>query len=342
MDNLYRLFFMISITAFFYIMLGLFSSCQSKEEETFHSMDRYDFSTEKYISYLGNFDLIVENDKIIFHPKHGFIDSPLSYSNNKDEFGFNDIYKIENANLNKRYFRFGWTHFSDNKTVFSSIQWLNDSVIGDNDYVEYKISKVSIDYIQIGTISVCTIGDSQTWFNDAQELRMLMNQYDSNLKFTGSSCDIYGYPHEGEGGNGTAQLLNRISKVPKADYFSLLIGTNDWQRDIGQTSSNILTILQIITSKYSAAKIVYLSPIPTTHLERDTFNKALYQMVVDSLKNKGYASQIIQCDLGGKMRENMTWSRDYLTSDGLHQNKNGVNFMAEVIANEITKYYKHP
>ena len=323
------------------LFIPLVVSCNTNQKVAFPQVDGYDFSTERTIGELGTFGMVIQNDKIIFSPKHGFLENPLLYIDDSDGFDFNSIYKVEDKFQNKFYFRFGWTSFSGNMTTFSGLHWLKDNIIVTSDFEDYSVSKVAIDFLQYGEISVCTIGDSQTWFQNAQSLRRKMNQYDGNLTFAGSNCDIFGYPHEGEGGNNSGQVLYRIENIPSADYFTLLIGTNDSKNGIEQTSSNVLSIINQLSTKYSTSKIIYLSPIPVTNPERDLFNIALYKRVCDSLEAQNNTSQILYLDLGGKMRKNENWSQEYLTSDGLHQNEKGVDFMANLVSEYLKSDYKN-
>lgn len=315
-------------------------SCDTEKEEIPLEKDRYDFATEKPINHLGTFSIAVLKDKIIFDSKHGNFESPLLDVGGLAAFNFNEIYKIESSQHKIYYFRYGWAHFSNGYTSFTTVKWLKDVPKERDEFVEYEISSVSIDFLQFGSISVCTIGDSQTWFQNAAQLRKKMNQYDEYLIFKGSKCDIFGYPHEGEGGNNSSQLLSRIQNIPKADYYTLLIGTNDEQNPIEDTRTNIIAIISYISSKYPKSKILYLSPVPTTQTERDVFNVALYAMIHKILLEDPQRYQnLLFIDLYGKMRENPQWMDEYLTEDGLHQSKHGIEFMAETLVDAIEKDY---
>ncbi|MEP5934110.1 MAG: GDSL-type esterase/lipase family protein, partial [Winogradskyella arenosi] len=191
---------------------------------------------------------------------------------------------------------------------------------------------VDIDYIQFGKMSICTIGDSQTWWSNAQNLRKFINESSEDFIFIGSNTDIFGYGHEGEGGNNTNALIKRINNLPKADYYTLLIGTNDWKSNIQTTFLNIVEITDYLININSNAKILYLTPIPTVNKERDFFNTSLKEMLMLKFKENRNISVL---DLGKEMRKNKDWESDYLTSDGLHQSIKGVQFMSNLIGKKI-------
>lgn len=56
------------------------------------------------------------------------------------------------------------------------------------------------------------------------------------------------------GGDTTNKLLKRVNNIPNADYYILLIGTNDWKNDIETTFSNSIKITDHLTSINTKAK----------------------------------------------------------------------------------------
>jgi len=321
--------------AIFSIILSITINCSKhldkKEPSIKPSKDSYDFNDVKVINNLGTYTVKLSKSKIYFDKKHK-IKTPLQYNNKTDEFNFNNIYKIEDSLNNIFYFRFGWISYSDDKTILSNVKWINKKPQYSSDYTSFEFSVVSIPYRQIGDITVCTIGDSQTWWNIAQNLRRLINDNMSELVFIGSNTDIYGYGHEGEGGNGTKQVLNRIKNIKKADYYTLLIGTNDWKGDVSNSYRNILKIIEQIYVINPKATVIYLTPLPTSNEERNEFNKELSTRLLKEF-NKTQKVKIL--DLGKIMKENDNWEKQFLLKDGLHQNMNGVKFMAKLISKKI-------
>ncbi|MFK5878233.1 MAG: GDSL-type esterase/lipase family protein [Flavobacteriaceae bacterium] len=199
---------------------------------------------------------------------------------------------------------------------------------------EFTIDIVNIPFIQHGKIKICTIGDSQTWWGFAGKLRKEMNNINGNILFVGNRQDAFGYPHEGEGGNNTKQVLNRLNKVPQADYYTLLLGTNDYKGSLDESKKNIIKITSTLLMKYTSSKIVYITPLPTINKERDNFNTKLKNKLVVEFKNN---DKIDIIDVGQVYRENPDWAEAYLTGDGLHQNVKGVELMAYT----ISSYFKN-
>lgn len=295
--------------------------------------DKYDFNKEKIINSLGEFNISITDSTIIFDSAHGKIDAPLHYKRNLNNFNFDGVYKIINNRNQSYYFRFGWVTFKDHQTIFSNVKWLKNDLPESG---KYKIFTIALKLKQHGSISLCTIGDSQTWWNAANNLRQELNNEFPDLFFVGSRTDINGYPHEGEGGNHTNQVLARINYIPKADYYTLLLGTNDWQGNIDSAFKNINDICAILLKKYPQSTILYLTPLPTTNTIRDQFNTNLKRMLI---KNFTTNKRIEIVDVGGKMRENPDWSKVYLLKDGLHESPTGIKLMAQIIANEIKSEY---
>jgi len=237
------------------------------------SVDFYNTRNVKSIFDLGIYRIKVKGDAICFNAEHGSISSPTKYNNLYDEFNFNNIYQIEDSLSNVYHFRFGWCSYKDGETIFTNVKWIGDIRPHEkDDFIDFHFSVVDIDFVQFGKMTLCTIGDSQTWWDKAQCVRRYINESFDELIFIGSNTDVFGYGHEGEGGNSTMQLLERIDKIPKADYYTLLIGTNDWKGDVETTFDNILEVTNYLAALNPGAKILYITPIPTTNEPRDSFN----------------------------------------------------------------------
>ncbi len=289
----------------------------------------YDFTSERVIKKLGFFQMKVEKNKIIFDAKHGNVNDDILYDLKKDNFNFDGIYKIEGED-NSFYFRYGWQEFKNEQSIFSNVKWINNEKPASG---EYQIHVVQIDFNQTGQLSLCTIGDSQTWWSYASKLRLFIKELECNYKFVGNRTDIYGYPHEGEGGNSSKQLFDRRERIPEADYYTILIGTNDWKNDIEETLANITKTVLFLYDKYPMSQILFLTPLPTTNKERDQFNDLLKHKLIEKLRVLEDRVSIVY--LGEKMRKNKNWHTEYIGYDGLHQTEAGVKFMAEVIVDQL-------
>src|SRR5690606_29211264 len=98
---------------------------------------------------------------------------------------------------------------------------------------------------------------------------------------------------------------------------------------------NILGIVDYLLNKYEKSKILYLTPLPTTNMERDNFNLRLSKKLYEVLSTKKRVGII---DIGGMMRQNENWEIVYMSKDGLHPNEKGVKFMAKGIVEHIQKH----
>lgn len=308
--------------------------------KTSQTQDYYNTKSVKEIHDLGTFSIKIQKNKIYFNSRHGNLNSALSYNNLYSEFNFNNIYQIRDSQNNRYFFRFGWVSFNNDETIFSNIQWIGKPILKLDAFTDLEFTIVDIEYIQFGDFALCTIGDSQTWWSSAQQLRKEINENFENAIFIGSNTDIFGYRHEGEGGNSTEQLLKRVNHIPKADFYTLMIGTNDWEKDMDTAFSNILKVIDHLIKLNPDSKIIYLTPLPTTNTARDTFNKKLCDKLM--LRLKTY-NQIVILDIGKRMRENKNWKDAYLSGDGLHQNKNGVELMGKLIGEKLRSLvgYQH-
>lgn len=288
----------------------------------------------KKINTLGHYSINIEKGKIVFAPSHGEINEPLLYTDDYSNFNFNGLYRINNNNNEVGYFRFGWIDYKDSTTIMSRVNWFYKDPLLTDGFEEVTIETVEMPLNQNGSLKVCTIGDSQTWWSSASLLRKEMEELNPDFYFTGSNIDIYGFPHEAEGGNSTEKVLKRIGKIPKADFYTLLIGTNDWKKDIAIAEKNIKKIMDTLITKYPSSKIIYLTPLPTTNTKRDMFNQALAESLEEYVHQR---PQLLRLAMGEKMRENKDWAKDYMSQDGLHPNSKGVNFLAR----EITAFIDH-
>lgn len=230
---------MKTTTKIFIIYLGVFTFLKGYSQKELEQ-DYFKFENEKLIKDLGVFTIdSFTNSKIIFDKVEGDITDKILYDNKKDEFNFNGTYKLTHLKSSESYyFKFGWQNY-DTNTEFSSVNWLENTPF---DKGKYQIDVVEIPFIQTGNISICTVGDSQTWWSQGKYLRKFMNDLNSDYFFVGSNRDVFGYPHEGEGGNHTKDVVNRLSEIPLADVYTVLLGTNDYNGGVKNAFDNLLLL----------------------------------------------------------------------------------------------------
>lgn len=290
-----------------------------------YGKDHLAFGQERMIKELGKYSFQLTQKGILFDAVHGDLTDTILYDRENDNFNFDNLYKVS-ANTDSFYFRFGWQSFENGRTELQNLRWVNGR---QPEPGTYFIKAVEIPFQQFGKKRVCTIGDSQTWWSFAADLRKFLKEKNEDLVFVGSRTDINGYPHEGEGGNNTEQVLKRLKYIPEADCYTLLLGTNDWKKPVADTKENIIKIITYLLDKYPHAHINYLTPLPTANKERDVFNTRLKEMVTAYLKQ---VDRVRVIPVGEEMRKNKDWLKTYMTSDGLHANTAGVAFIAGIMA----------
>ena len=240
----------------------LFFGCTQKESL---KDDFFDFEKIKTIKTLGNFSVkIPGNINIVFDSIHGDLTDKIQWDRVNDNFNLDGTYMMSN-NKEFFYFKIGGQTIRNNKTIFTRINWLNNSI---PTHGKYNFRLINVPFIQYGSVTVCTIGDSQTRYGEATALRSEINKLFSKAIFVGNRQDIYGYPHEGEGGNNTKKLLERTDFIPKADYYTLLIGTNNWgvkkfDKQLKRAFLDIKNIINEIKKIAPKSKILYITPMPT-------------------------------------------------------------------------------
>lgn len=181
--------------------------------------------------------------------------------------------------------------------------------------------------------TLSTIGDSITWACFGRYLRCLLRDEGLEYDFVGTHTDTFGFGHEGQGGNTTTQVLNRINAIPYADAYFLLIGTNDWMEKLLpiKTISNIKEISLKLSNKNSQATIYISTLLPTknTYIETiKTINKLL-------LEEKNICDHCVVLDVGGEFLKTPNWE-NYLT-DARHPTLEGYRILAKIISSLILK-----
>lgn len=239
-------------------------------------------------------------------------------------FNFNYLYKI--SMYGKVYsFRFNYREFN-NQTILRGVQWENNKVppTAGTYYIEAYTAKKTPIYNK----TMATIGDSITWSLYGSYMRCLLIDNGLPYDFIGTKTDTFGFPHEGEGGNNTFDALNRVEKIPYADSYFLLIGTNDINYTANQTVENIATIADKLLEKNPNA-LIYIS----TLLPREDYLNERNLQVNALLKNKKWSSNIKILDVGGDFYANENW--ESLLLDGIHPNFKGYNVISQSIIKQL-------
>lgn len=320
-----KIFRELYICVFLFIVISSYSQQDEKQ-------DYFNFNNETLIKRLGVYEIdSITNSKIIFNKAEGDLTDKILYDNRQDEFNFNGTYKLTHTKTSKiYYFKFGWQNYNLTNTVYSSVNWLKDTP---NKFGEFFIDAVELPFIQSGNISVCTIGDSQTWWSQGRYLRKFMNELNNDFIFVGSNQDVYGYGHEGEGGNHTKDVVRRLAKIPFADVYTVLLGTNDYNGEVNTSFDNLTIIVEKLIKRNPNAIVLYVTPLPTTNEKRDNFNLQLKEMF---LNDKIKKNKIRVVYLGEYIRSYDNWKQFF--TDGLHPNKLGYHIIATYLTLQINNW----
>lgn len=199
-------------------------------------------------------------------------------------------------------------------------------------------------------LPLCMIGDSITWAEDGDYWRKFLLEHIPSLAFVGNHTGVFGYSHEGEGGNKTRDVLKRIDDVPDCPYYSLLIGTNDnveskVKSDIEKvasgTADRIIWIIEKLL-KRQPTQLIFLGSLlacdyPDAPLRNDT-NSATNKILLQRLDSVSKPQKIAWVDYANPVKK----SQDWQTSDGLHPINDDYRLLAKVLADHIQKHIPTP
>lgn len=244
------------------------------------------------------------------------------------EFNRDDLFEFSNL-YGSRYFRLNgeaYNHNGNYQTFLYEGAWAFGSIAPAG---TYTVTAHNSTIKPVFGRTIDTVGDSITWWTYGRFLRCLMRDDGLKYDFSGSHTDIFGFKHDGEGGNKTVDVLDRMSNIPVSDAYFVLVGTND-RIDPVYTFENIVTISDQLKSKNSCAKI-YISTLLPRNDEYNTRN----QYVNELLREKtDWCAGCTLIDLGGYFYEKPNWT-SYLMADNLHPNYAGYELISAYLASNI-------
>ncbi|MER3319465.1 MAG: heparin lyase I family protein [Allomuricauda sp.] len=300
------------------------------------AQDHFDFNNFKTIKKITKSNVSVKGNKIIFTEANKNFTDSKPWDRKIENFNYDGTYLLSYKE-NHYFFKVGSYSYNNNKTHLNRVNWLNKKPENFKGLCEFSL--VEVKFNQFGNIRLCTVGDSQTRYARAMHLRRKINKILPEMVFVGNRQDIFGYFHEGEGGNSTKQLLNRANKIPQSDYYTLLIGTNDYKKyTVEESFARIQKVVDILTNKSPNSKVLYITPVPTTNNVRDDFNLRLIDLIKSKFKNN---NSVVFVKYGERIRNDSNWPEKYLLKDGLHQNSLGIDLMAKMISQKIDSLEKN-
>ncbi len=194
------------------------------------------------ISQLGQFDVYdATNDALALRGVPEFQRSDLD----RTKFNRNTLIEMRDSFFRRWYFRFGGDNFDQTSrlTYFYTLVWSGNAAPPKSGRYTFWTTRDIAPPIENST-TLAMIGDSLTWWNFGQKFRCLLQAKISATAFVGSRTDIYGFGHEGEGGNTTGDILSRFDQIVPAASYLMLAGTNDLDRLSPETT--VLNLKEIV------------------------------------------------------------------------------------------------
>lgn len=227
---------------------------------------------------------------------------------------------------NTYFFYWHIISFDGTNTILTGIQWANNvkcPTTGGKPTAILYASKTPV-----FNKTLCTVGDSLTWYNFGQYYRTLLLEHGLQYDFVGNHTDIFGYQHSAEGGDGTASVLNRMDKIPFADNYLLLIGLNDRVIYTPQDCfNNILRIVSQLEARGKKVNVCTLLPV--------TIPEAISHVTAVNclLRAHAWRSTTNLIDTNLYLTSITSWAS--MIPDGGHPNLDGYQILSEYVAQNI-------
>ena len=182
------------------------------------------------------------------------------------ELNTNDLYEVTDY-VGSRYFRLNGKAYNHTGSGQTFIYDLAYGFGVQPPAGNYRLKSYSTERKLIYGRTLDTIGDSITWWQQGRFFRCLMRDAGLMYDFRGSHYDVFGFGHDGLGGNTSQNVLDRMNEIPVQDAYFLLIGTND-RIEPQETVNNIIQIVLQLKEKSPCAKVYFSTLLP----RNDGFN----------------------------------------------------------------------
>lgn len=239
-------------------------------------------------------------------------------------FNTDDLYEVTDT-VGSRYFRLNGKAFNHTGSGQTFIYDLAYAFGVQPPNGNYTVKSYITERKLIFGRTLDTIGDSITWWQQGRFLRCLMRDSGLMYDFRGGHYDVFGFGHDGLGGNTSQNVLDRMGDIPVEDAYFLLIGTND-RIDPQDTVNNIKEIVLKLKTKNPCSKVYFSTLLPRVD-EYNTRNQAVNVLLRALLP---ICDQCILIDTGNYFYGLTNW-QNYL-ADGLHPTYAGYQKIAAYLA----------
>jgi hypothetical protein len=254
------------------------------------------------------------------------------YDRRTDNFNYDGLYRLTKDGKSW-YFRHGgqtFNHDNTNRTFLYDVQWVDQ-------HYPKKPGKYHVEVVgetkPVSLPTFNTVGDSITWWQHGEYLRCMLADAGIGHNFIGSRTDIFGYGHDGEGGDNTRDVLKRIKDIAPSSTYFLLIGTND-RFETRETVDNILKIARALSKKQPNTIVLVSTLLPRSD-EFDQRNQKVNDALRQYFKSCTSCDSITLVDTHTAFIKQENWQG--LLADGLHPSKAGYLFLAQFIKGQLHK-----
>jgi len=234
-----------------------------------------------------------------------------------------NTYKLSN-NSNSYYFRYVYILMNDRTIQFKGVEWITD--IPESTNTEYKIEEVFLPLKGGAGPSVVTLGDRLLLENEAKYYRKdLRNLYP--VIYKGEYYDVFDFPHEVVKTNTSTSILAQIKRIPKAEYYVLMFGTNENLDSMQTFKKNTKEIVETLQAK-TPQKIVLITLPPSKDTIVNQRNKEINNVFLEHSKTNDF--ELI--NTFKLFSENID---KYIRKDGINISRDGYYELAKETAKRI-------
>lgn len=180
-----------------------------------------------------------------------------------------------------------------------------------------------------------TVGDSITWVDNGDYFRCFLRDKGLAFDFVGNHLDKFNFMHDGEGGNNTQAILNRINSIPAANAYFLLAGTNDAGALPKTTVDNLMRIAGILHSKSPNAIIMVNTLLPTKNAENSRIQQ-INNLLIYLNQNKKLCKNCYLVNAGARFYQLPNWP-EYLDSSKVHLTLEGYQVFTSLIIESLSR-----